>query len=384
MDSELSSRSAHRISSIDIMQGILMVIMALDHTRDYFHVSAFLFDPTDLTKTSPAIFFTRWVTHFCAPGFVFLSGTSIYLNLQRKSKTELSKFLVTRGLWLILVDLVVMRFALLFNFYYDVTIFGIIGVIGACMMLMAALIYVQLKYLLIIAVLIITVYPLVSLPVFTSVGFIQIMPGYGLVISYPILPWLAIMMGGYCLGIFYSTKNEAAQRSKSFLICGFMLIGVFILLRSLNIYGDSPWVKQETLLYTILSFFNITKYPVSLLFALFTTGTVLVGVAVIERTRFLFSDMWMVFGRVPFFYFIVHFFLIHMVALLVSIIRAGRPFNEVDFHFDKSFGGIVPGEGISLLWVCVIWIAVVVAMYPLCRAYDRYKRSHTHAWLSYL
>lgn len=384
MSTELENRSKHRISSIDIMRGILMVIMALDHTRDYFHISAFLFDPTDLTKTSPAIFFTRWITHFCAPGFVFLSGTSIYLNLKRKSKPELSKYLATRGLWLILLELVVMRFALLFNFYYDITIFGIIGVIGACMVLMAALIHVHVKYLLIIAVLIISLYPLVSMPGLTSIGFIPVIPGHGLVISYPILPWLAIMIGGYCVGIFYSDHYQPQHRSKLLLISGLILIGAFILLRSLNIYGDSSWVKQEMLLYTVLSFFNVTKYPVSLLFALLTTGVVLIGISILERTKLLVSDMLIIFGRVPLFYFIVHFFLIHFVALVLSMIRANRSFSEVDFHFDKSFGGIVYGEGVSLFWVYVIWIAVMVTMYPLCRAYDKYKRSHTYKWLSYL
>lgn len=366
------------------MRGILMVIMALDHTRDYFHISAFLFDPTDLTKTSPAIFLTRWVTHFCAPGFVFLSGTSIYLNMKRKSKGELSRFLVTRGLWLIVVELLVMRFALLFNFYFDVTIFGIIGVIGMCMVMMAALIYVPVKYLLIIAAIIISLYPLISLPGLTSIGFIPIAPGYGLVISYPILPWLSIMIGGYCIGKFYSTKSDVVHRSMSLLKIGFVLIVLFLFLRSLNIYGDLPWVKQETILKTVFSFFNVTKYPVSLLFALLTTGSILVAVSVLERTQLLFSDTWMVFGRVSLFYYIVHFFLIHVVALVISMIRAKRSFDEVDFHFEKSFGGIVPGEGVSLFWVYVIWIAVVFAMYPLCRVYDKFKRLHSYMWLSYL
>lgn len=384
MDSELNSRSAHRITSIDIMRGILMVIMALDHTRDYFHISAFLFDPTDLNKTSPAIFFTRWITHFCAPGFVFLSGTSMYLNLQRKSKAEISRFLVSRGIWLILLELVVMRFALLFNFYYDITIFGIIGVFGVCMVLMAVLIHLQVKYLLMIAALIISLYPLVSLPGFTSIGFIPILPGSGLVISYPLLPWLAIMMGGYCIGAIYSGANDQSQRSKRLFQIGSILILLFFILRIINLYGDTPWATQERSLYTLLSFFNITKYPVSLLFALLTIGIVLIALSLLERTRLLFSDVWIVFGRVPLFYFIVHFFLIHIVALAVSMVRANRSFSEVDFHFDKSFGGIVPGEGVSLLWVYLIWIAVVLVMYPLCRAYDRYKRSHNYKWLSYL
>lgn len=384
MDSELNSRSLHRISSIDIVRGILMVIMALDHTRDYFHISAFLFDPTDLSKTSPAIFLTRWVTHFCAPGFVFLSGTSIYLNLQRKSKAELSRFLISRGAWLIVLELVVMRFVLLFNFYYDVTIFGIIGVIGACMILLAAFIYIHLKYLVVIAALIITLYPLASVPVFTSVGFIQLLPGHGLVISYPILPWLAIMIGGYCVGIFYSSNKIAPKRANKLLLTGSLLITLFLILRIFNIYGDAPWSAQTNAFNTILSFFNITKYPVSLLFAMFTVGVVLIALTVIERTRLIFSDVWMVFGRVPLFYYIIHFFLIHTAALIFSVLRTGKSFSEIDFHFDKSFGGIIPGEGISLVWVYVIWLFVIAVMYPLCRMYDHYKRTHHYTWLSYL
>jgi uncharacterized membrane protein len=192
------------------------------------------------------------------------------------------------------------------------------------------------------------------------------------------------MIGGYCVGVFYSSINNASRRSNKLLLTGMLLITIFLVLRIFAIYGDAPWSIQGNTFNTVLSFFNITKYPVSLLFALFTVGVVLIALAAIDRTRLLFSNVWMVFGRVPLFYYIVHFFLIHTSALIFSAMRTGKSFSEIDFHFDKSFGGIIPGEGISLVWVYVIWMMVIAVMYPLCRMYDHYKRTHHYKWLSYL
>lgn len=362
-----------------------MVIMALDHVRDYFHTTAFVFDPTDLTKTSPILFFTRWVTHFCAPGFVFLSGISIYLSLQRKSKNELSVFLLTRGLWLVILEVVVMRFALLFNFYYDVTIFGIIGVIGACMILMAIFLHLPQRVLLVVGLIIIFSYHLVPIPVLTSVGFISLLPDHALVISYPIIPWLGIMMLGYCAGEFYSPSIQLEKRKQLLLGAGVIAILLFFVFRFVNVFGDpAPWSVQKNTLLTFLSFLNVTKYPVSLLFSLFTVGGVLILLALLELVKIKLSSPWMVFGRVPLFYFIIHFYLIHTVALILFIFKTGKTWTEVDFHFNKSFGGITPEGGFSLLWVYVFWILLVFILYPVCKAYDHYKSTHTYKWLSYL
>jgi len=374
-----------RISSIDILRGLLMVIMALDHVRDYFHTTAFVFDPTDLSKTTPILFFTRWVTHFCAPGFVFLSGISIYLSLQRKSRRELSVFLLTRGLWLVIVELVVMRFAILFNFYFDVTIFGIIGVIGACMILMAALLYLHQKLLLLLGSVILFTYHLISIPVLTSVGFISLWPDHALVISYPVIPWLGIMILGYCAGEFYHPAIQTQRRKLLLFISGVTSIVLFFVLRFMNVFGDpAPWSVQERGLYTILSFLNVTKYPVSLLFSLITLGGALVLLAILEDKTTKLSRLCMVFGRVPLFYFVLHFFVIHTVALILFILETGKSWTEIDFHFSKSFGGITPEGGFSLFWVYVFWITLVFILYPVCKEYDRYKSTHSYPWLSYL
>jgi len=374
-----------RISSIDIARGLLMVIMALDHVRDYFHTSAFVFDPTDLSKTTSILFFTRWVTHFCAPGFVFLSGISIYLSLQRRSKKDLSVFLLTRGLWLVIVEFVVMRFALLFNFYFDVTLFGIIGVIGACMILMAAFLHFNQRLLLGIALIILFGYHAIPIPVLTSIGFISILPGHALIVSYPIIPWLAIMMLGYCAGELYNSSISVQQRQRFLL--GFAAFAwlLFCVLRWINVFGDPAiWSVQSTPGITFLSFLNVTKYPVSLLFSLLTLGGVLILLALLEQVKTKLSAAIMVFGRVPLFYFVLHFYVIHTVALIFFIWKTGKTWMEVDFHFDKSFGGITPEGGFSLGWVYLFWITLILLLYPVCKAYDRYKSTHSYTWLSYL
>lgn len=380
----MASFQKARITSIDALRGLLMVIMALDHVRDYFHTSAFVFDPTDLSKTTTLLFFTRWVTHFCAPGFVFLSGISIYLSLQRKLKKELSVFLLTRGLWLVVVEIVVMRFALLFNFYFDVTIFGIIGVIGACMILMAALLHLNQRWLLLLALIILFGYQLVPMPVLTSVGFISLLPGHSVVISYPIIPWLAIMMLGYCAGQLYDSAISIQKRKRLLIGIGVFALVLFCVLRGINVFGDpTPWRVQETSLFTLMSFLNVTKYPVSLLFSLITLGGALILLALLEQTKTKLPSV-LVFGRVPLFYFVLHFFVIHSVALIFFIVKTGKSWAEVDLHFDKSFGGITPEGGFSLGWVYLFWIALVLILYPVCKAYDRYKSMHSYTWLSYL
>lgn len=381
---DINTLSKPRVTSVDILRGLLMVIMALDHVRDYFHSTTFVFDPTDLSKTTPILFFTRWITHFCAPGFVFLSGLSIFLSLQRKTKREASVFLLTRGLWLVVVEIVIMRFALLFNFYFDVTIFGIIGVIGACMIFMAGLLHLHARWLLAPGVIILSGYPFVPIPILTSVGLISLAPNHALIISYPVLPWLAIMMLGYCAGKFYN-KTSSQLRGKWLLGTGVAVVALFFVLRWINLFGDSaPWSVQSTSLFTLLSFLNVTKYPVSLLFSMITLGVVLIMLGLLEQAPTKRSSVLMVFGRVPLFYFILHFFIIHTVALVLFIITTVKTWAEMDFHFDKSFGGITPEGGFSLAWVYVFWIVLVLILYPVCKAYDRYKSTHTYKWLSYL
>jgi uncharacterized membrane protein len=387
MSTELNSSATHRINSIDIVRGIIMVIMALDHVRDYFHADAFVFDPTDMTKTNPALFFTRWITHFCAPTFAFLSGTSIYLHLQRKSKKELSIFLLTRGAWLIFLDAVVMRFGFFFNFYYDMTILNVLWVFGAAMMIMAALIWLSDRWILTLGLAILVGQHFLStpIPVLTTRTFLPISPTVAVIIAYPLLQWLAIMMLGYFFGNIYTRQIPPAIRQRRLITLGVSAILLFVIIRWINVYGDPlPWSTQKNFMFTLMSFLNTSKYPPSILFFLMTLGPVFILLAITERIKANSLKFFHVFGRVPLFYFILHFYLAHALALIFYMVKTGKSLAEIDMHFAKSFGGITPEGGHSLAWVYVAWITVVLICYPVCKWYDRYKTTHKHWWLGYL
>lgn len=387
-----------RISSIDLMRGIVMVIMALDHARDFFHLGGFAYNPTDMNTTTPVLFFTRWITHFCAPTFVFLAGTSIFISSQRKPKKELSIFLLTRGLWLILLEVVVIRFSFFFNLYYDVTIFQVIWVIGASMVCMAALIHLPYRAVLAIGLLIvfghnltdgIQLRPTDSLfPVWAMLrqtGFFNVTADKSFLIVYPLLPWLGIMVLGYCLGKLYTPQFRSEERNKLLFRIGLAAVALFVVLRFINSYGDpAPWSTQKNAIYTFMSFINTTKYPVSLMYTLMTLGPVLMILSWMERTGTGVLKPFIVFGRVPLFYYVLHFYIIHAIALVLYMNKSGHSWSALDFHFNKSFGGITAEAGYSLFWAYVGWISVVIFLYPLCKWYNRYKSTHSHWWLSYL
>jgi uncharacterized membrane protein len=387
-----------RISSIDLMRGVVMVIMALDHSRDFFHQGALVSNPTDLETTTPVLFFTRWITHFCAPTFVMLAGTSIFISSLKKTKNDLSLFLLTRGFWLIVLEVVVIRFSFFFNLYYDVVIFQVIFVIGASMICMAAIS--RLPYVAILGIGIVLTFghniadyfpaqnndPLFGVwTVLRQTGFLSLTPDHGLLVMYPVLPWLGIMALGYALGKLYTRDIAAERRQKMLLMIGGLAILAFVVLRLINSYGDpSPWSTQKTGFYTFMSFINTTKYPVSLQYTLMTLGPILVILGLLEKVNLSFLNPFLVFGRVPLFYYVLHFYLIHAVSLALFMNKSGKSFSEIDFHFNKSFGGLTPESGYSLFWAYVAWISVVVLLYPICKWYNRYKSTHTQWWLSYL
>lgn len=380
------------------MRGLVMVIMALDHARDFFYVGGYATDPTNLTATTPALFFTRWITHFCAPTFVFLAGTSIFLNLQKKTKKEMSGFLLSRGLWLIVLELVVVRFAIVFNFYYDVIFFQVIWVIGASMVCMAGLIHLHYKTILIIGLLIVfghnitdafRLQPGDSLfavwTVLRQSGFVPLTESNTLFVIYPLVPWLGIMVLGFGLGKLYTGEYTKEDRRKLLLVLGSSAIALFVILRFINIYGDpAPWSVQENGVFTLLSFINTTKYPVSLLYTLITLGPVLIILALMEGINASILKPLNVFGRVPMFYYVLHFSLIHLISLLLFMNKTGKSLSEIDFHFSQSFGGITTEGGYSLGITYLLWFAVVIFLYPICAWYNRYKSTHRHWWLSYI
>lgn len=387
-----------RINSIDILRGIIMVVMALDHTRDYFHSEAFVFDPTNLSKTTLVLFLTRWVTHFCMPAFILLAGVGIRIRRQRTTPKELSTFLLTRGLWMVVLEFGVMRFGYFFNFYFDATILSVLWTFGLCFIILSMIVSLPDKFLLVLGLIITLFHDLSGLVVFNTpgplsavwmifmrTGFLPISPDFALIVSYPIIPWLGVMLIGYYLGSLYDQSFGDEKRRQLLFRIGVITIITFVALRLANFYGDpSPWSVQKDWILTVMSFFNTTKYPVSLLFILMTIGPLLIILAGLEKwnTRWIMPVIH--FGRVPLFYFIIHFYLIHASALLLFVQKTGKSFAEIDLHFEKSFGGITAEGGYSLPWVYVAWVCVVLAMYPLCKWYDGLRSRSRSRWASYL
>jgi uncharacterized membrane protein len=384
-----------RIASLDILRGLVMVIMALDHTRDFFHFDAFLHDPLDPATTTPALFFTRWITHFCAPLFVFLAGTSAWLQGLRKSKVVLQSFLIRRGLWLIVVECVIITFAWTFDPGFHVIILQVIWAIGISMVFLGLLLRLPYRILLFLGVLLVAGHN--TLDYFPSThhgawwdlarnGNFATLPLFGqrLIVIYPFLPWLGLMILGYCFGKLY-TPGFQVQRRRILLLTGAGLILFFVFLRWTNAYGNpTPWSVQAGPLYTLLSFLNTHKYPPSLLFLCMTVGPALIFLAVFENADNRLTRAISVFGRVPFFYYVLHFYLLHTLCMILFLAR-GHAFSEATPGvYGIPFRFLISGEGYPLRVVYVIWMAVVLALYPLCLWYGGLKRRKKWWWLSYL
>jgi uncharacterized membrane protein len=387
-----------RILSIDLLRGLIMIIMALDHVRDYFHQPAFITDPLSLQTTSPAIFFTRFITHFCAPTFVFLSGLSAFIGGQRKTTAELSRYLITRGCWLIIVEIVFMTLIMTFNPKYTFILLGVIWAIGCSMIILGLLVRGSYKLILAIGLIIFLGHNLldyVTLPTtgtafviwrvfLTSAGsLIPLGSSHFALVAYAILPWTAIMLLGYSLGVIYKDGFDPVRRKKILWGIGVGLIVLFLLLRLPNLYGDpDKWSQQKNALYSLLSFLRVTKYPVSLQFACITLGPGLIFLAVSENWSNRFTRFAAVYGSVPLFYFVLHFFLIHIVCTIVFFATGHTMAQAVDPASIFLFRPAV--FGFPLWIVYLIWIGIVLSLYYPCRWYGRYKRTHRQWWLSYL
>jgi uncharacterized membrane protein len=387
-----------RIESIDLLRGIVMIFMALDHVRDYFHADAFLYDPTDMTKTSVLLFFTRWITHFCAPVFLFLAGTSAFLIGVRKNKQELSIFLMKRGLWLIFLELTIVNFAWFYNIQFSLVTLFVIWALGIGMIVLAACIHLPFKMVLMVGLIMVIGHNVLdnyhvdgdgAEAILWSVvhefkGF-QLNADYFLFVGYPIVPWIGIMMLGYCFGIFYHPSYDAGERRKKLVYLGVSAVALFIIIRLINGYGDPrPWEVQPNLVFTVLSFLNVTKYPPSLLYALMTLGPAILFLAISENYKGVISQNVKVLGRVPMFYYLLHLYLIHTIALLAAVLT-GYDASDMVFNTWVTNSPNLKGYGFSLWVVYVIWISVVIILYPLCKWYDTYKSTQRSKWwLSYL
>lgn len=386
-----------RVESIDVLRGLVMIIMALDHVRDYFHIAANTGDPLDLNTTTPILFFTRWITHFCAPIFVFLSGTSIYLQSLRKTKSELTAFLIKRGLWLILLEVGVVTLGWTFDLHYNMLILQVIWAIGISMVLMGCIVRFPFQVVIVTGALIVLLHNLLDFPerdpnlhagLFWDLLHHGKFVPYPLVgthvflIVYPFLPWTGLMMLGYGFGKIM----EIPDRKKILNILGFSLIGCFVLLRYINVYGDPlPWTVQRNGFYTFLSFINVNKYPPSLLYMCITIGPALLILSFLDSVRNGITEVLKTYGRVAMFYYLLHLFLIHLVAMILFFARGNTMEKAIAGKANSPFYFVLPGEGYSLPVVYLIWICIVALLYPLCKAYDRYKTNHKEKWwLSYL
>ena len=390
-----------RLAPIDIARGLVMVIMALDHTRDFLDTWSRSHQPTDLTVTTPLLFFTRWITHFCAPVFVFLAGTSTAIQLTRSADRKSTRhWLLRRGLILILVEFTIMNFGMSFDPKFRVLIFEVIGTIGAGMILLSFLSRLSIRWLLPITALIFFGLDLLPFPppmamaapnasltlsilwaLAWSPGNFQASSNLLILIAYPILPWLGIMLTGFLAGRWF--ERSVKQKKRLFLRTGLIALGLFIMLRFFNAYGDpDPWSVQKDHLFTILSFLNVTKYPPSLLFSLVTLGGLFLFLAVVDQPSNPISRILQTFGRVPLFYFVVHFYLIHLLVVFVAFAQG---YNLTTISFGAfQFGPPVTAGSLPTWSVYPIWIAVVAVMYPLSRWYGRYKLSHPEkTWLRY-
>jgi uncharacterized membrane protein len=380
-----------RLTSIDTLRGIVMILMALDHVRDFFGVPGL--SPTNLAQTTAPLFLTRWITHLCAPAFFLLAGTGAFLALGRRTVPQLSWFLLTRGLWLIVLEVTVIRcLGFQFNFDYQVTMLVVIWALGWAMIALAALCWLPLWVVLAFGVAMIAGHNLLdgvrsTHPLWVllhSQGFAVNRPGFVVFVAYPLVPWIGVTALGFVLGRIYSWNPE--RRMAFLLRCGAGLTAAFLLLRAVNAYGDpAPWVHGASPVMTVVSFFNVTKYPPSLLFLLMTIGPALLILRALDSGTPPFLRPALVFGRVPLFYFVLHLSLIHLLAVVLCYLQNGAVHwmfespNLTAYPFTPP-----PGWGLPLPWIYLLWVVVVTMLYPVCAWFAGVKRRQAWPWLSYL
>jgi len=400
MAAPLAAVKSRRIESIDLLRGTIMIIMALDHVRDYFHAYSYIYDPTDLQHTTAPIFLTRWITHFCAPVFMLLAGVSACLYGLKNGRKALSFFLFTRGLWLVIVELFIVTLEWTFNPHYPAFILQVIWAFGISMMILSLLIHLPRPVLLLLGIVLIAahntldtvhvngntapafIWSVLHQPNFAGFHFGAFNP----IVGYPVLPWIGIMTLGYCLGSLYASDIAPNHRKKTLRQLGTGAILLFIFLRWTNMYGDaSLWSTQKNFLFTLFSFVNTTKYPPSLLYALMTLGPALLFLAYAEKPLNKFTSKLTVFGRVPMFYYLLHIPLIHGIAILAVMLSHHPAADMVNLSTWVTANAQLKGYGFSLWVVYLIWIAVTLLLYPLCLRFSEYKRAHQadKKWLSY-
>jgi uncharacterized membrane protein len=390
--------TAPRLAALDILRGLVIVVMVLDHVRDFLHIDAVEFDPLDPARTTPLLFLTRWITHFCAPTFVFLAGASARLQgLRGKSAGELSRFLLTRGAWLVALELTVVNFGWSFSLHYLVFL-QVIWAIGGSMMLLGLLVWLPARALLSLGVLIIALHNLLDpLQPETLGGYANAWSALHVqriwmrdgapwvLLAYPVLPWFGVMLFGYGLGGVFLRAPPA--RDRVLLVLGLSMTAAFVLLRLIDGYGDpQPWAVQPHAIQTVMAFFSTQKYPPSLMYVCMTLGPVIALIPLIERWTGPAARFFRVFGAVPLFAYVVHLYLAHVLSIVLRYATG----QSLAGQFDWMRALVTPerqqmhGSGFPLWVVYAAWIAIVLAIYPACRWYARLKQRRHDWWLSYL
>lgn len=387
----MNNSGNYRLSSLDILRGFIVILMALDHIRDFFGPTPF--QPEDLSKTYPALFFTRWITHLCAPVFVFLAGTSAWLYGNKvNDKRALSRFLLTRGLWLVLLEFLVTNLSMMFDWPWNkgFLLAMVLWAIGISMIVLAGLVHLSMRWILGIGLVLIAGHNLLDgiapeawgsfawlwkvLHVGGSFILLNAQPPFGLVIAYPLIPWIGVIALGYAFGPVM--RWEPARRQQFLVQAGIGMIVFFIVLRATNIYGDvRDWAPQERgFMYSALSFINASKYPPSLLYLCMTLGPGALLLLLFERWKGILPSFFQVFGQVPFFFYLIHFSFVHMLSRFYYGWENDMLFNS----------GATPGYVPDLKVVYAVWAIVIGVMYFVCRWYGKYKFSHNYWWLKYI
>lgn len=396
-----SNQRAYRLDSIDLVRGLAVVIMALDHVRDYFYYASTSHDPMASGSIEFDLFFTRFITHFCAPTFVFLAGTSAGLMALRKGKHELAQFLIKRGFWLVFVEVVIISTAWTFSPFGSPELGGsvliilqVIWAIGASMIVLGLLQYLPINAVLAISIIIIAGHNSLDgiWPATANGGFDAaplwvalhapssvVLGSFHILFTYPLLPWIGVMALGFSSARLFTLEPE--QRKRYLLTLGVSLCIAFLILRGFNSYGDPiGWaLNTYSWLQTSMNFMNVNKYPPSLLYLCITLGPCFILLALAEGRTGKLAQVLTTFGRTPFLFYVAHLYLIHLLATLTGI--------ALGFDAMKMKGAFIfypEGWGFSLPVVYLIWVAILLMLYPVCAWFANIKKTRKDWWLSYL
>lgn len=397
-----------RLISIDLLRGLIMVIMALDHVRDFFFRHGV--DPTDLKETTPGLFFTRWITHFCAPLFLLLAGVGIALSRQRgKTGSALSTFLVTRGLWLVFLEWCIVRtFGWAWNFDFHYLPCWVIWTLGWSMVILAGLVRLPTWFSITFGVVLIVGHHLTDQVKAEDLGRLRVawcflhdsqdvavhpekglipkkevenFQGYTISAGYPLIPWVGVMALGYGLGVVYAW--EAYRRRRFLALLGTGCCLAFVILRAINGYGESSrWEPQPSFFFNLIAFLNCTKQPPSLCYLLMTIGPGLLFLAYFDRGAGRWAGPFITFGKVPLFFYLLHLPLIHALCLLAAWWQLSA--FPTWLFTNPPLGDVPAAFGFPLPVIYGVWLLVVVMLYPLCRWYAGVKARNKSPWLSYL